>query len=161
LCRLEVKQARDGDEIRPGMMLLAPGDSHMEIGAGRGGSAVRLHQGPMLNSCKPSVDYLFQSAARMHGAGALALIMTGMGADGFDGATAVLNAGGTVIAQDQASSAVWGMPGLVSRAGLAEATLPLDRLAQELTRRTQAGRSVRHTETPSVAARQEAMHGMF
>jgi len=122
---------------------------------------VKLHQGPLLNSCKPSVDYLFQSAARLHGTGALALIMTGMGADGFDGAQGIRSAGGTVIAQDQASSAVWGMPGRVVRAGLADATLPMEQLSEELMRRTCAGRQVRHTDMSAIHARQEAMHGLL
>jgi two-component system, chemotaxis family, protein-glutamate methylesterase/glutaminase len=160
LCALNVCQARDGDIVMPGTIWLAPGDCHMEIAASRGEHVVSLHQGPLLNSCKPSVDYLFRSAAEMYGAGALALIMTGMGADGFDGAQAVRSAGGAVIAQDQASSAVWGMPGRVSRAGLADATLPLGLLAQELIRRTQAGRQIRSSEVPGASSRQEVIHGM-
>jgi two-component system, chemotaxis family, protein-glutamate methylesterase/glutaminase len=161
LCALNVRQARDGDIVRPGSILLAPGDCHMEVAASRGEYVVSLHQGPMLNSCKPSVDYLFRSAAETYGAAALALIMTGMGADGFDGAQAVRSAGGIVIAQDQASSAVWGMPGRVARAGLAEATLPLGLLAQELIRRTHGGRQVRNSEVAAASSRQEVIHGML
>jgi len=161
LCPLNVRQARHGDILKPGTIWLAPGDSHMEIAASRGEHVVSLHHGPMLNSCKPSVDYLFRSAAEMYGAGALALIMTGMGADGLDGALAIRSAGGTVIAQDQASSAVWGMPGRVSRAGLAEATVPLGLLAQELIRRTRAGRQVRNPAVPGVSIRQEVIHGVL
>jgi two-component system, chemotaxis family, protein-glutamate methylesterase/glutaminase len=165
VCALSVRQACDGDVLKPGTIWLAPGDCHMEIASGRGGYVVNLHQGPMLNSCRPSVDYLFQSAARTHGAGTLALVMTGMGADGFDGAQTVLSAGGTVIAQDQATSAVWGMPGRVSRGGIAEATLPLELLAEELMKRTQAGRhrrnSDRNTDLSGVQGRQEVHHGML
>jgi two-component system chemotaxis response regulator CheB len=161
LCQLSVRQACDGDIARPGTIWLAPGDCHMEIATSRGEYVISLHQGPMLNSCKPSVDYLFRSAAQTYGAGVLALIMTGMGADGFDGAQAVRSAGGSVIAQDQTSSAVWGMPGRVARAGLAEAVVPLELLAQELIRRTQAGRHFRNSEVPGSSSRQEVIHGML
>ena len=146
LCRMPVQQAREGDVVRPGAVWLAPGDSHMEIVSARGRHAVKLHQGPLLNSCKPSVDYLFRSAAQSFGASTLALIMTGMGADGFDGAQAVRDAGGTVIAQDQASSAVWGMPGRVARAGLADAIVPLGALAHELVKRVRSGREPRRRD---------------
>ena len=143
ICRMPVKEAAAGDNVVPGGIWLAPGDSHMEIGAN---SAIRLHQGPMLNSCKPSVDYLFRSAAEFYGASTLALIMTGMGADGVNGAEAIHAAGGIVLAQDQASSAVWGMPGRVARAGLAEAVVPLGSLAQELMQRVQGSRHARSRE---------------
>jgi two-component system chemotaxis response regulator CheB len=86
------------------------------------------------------VDYLFSSAARIYGPGTLALVMTGMGSDGLVGARRVHEAGGTVLAQDQASSAVWGMPGRVFEAGLSREPLPLSALAGELTRRVQTGR---------------------
>ncbi len=126
LCCLPVQEARDGAVIQPGSIWLAPGDAHMEMAQGAAGTrVVRLHQGPMLNSCRPSADYLFRSAAQMLGAGTLALVMTGMGSDGFEGAQSVHDVGGTVIAQDEATSAVWGMPGRVARGGLAAATLPL------------------------------------
>lgn len=165
ICALAVKQACDGDAVKAGTILLAPGDSHMEIASGGGGYIVNLHQGPMLNSCMPSVDYLFRSAARAHGSGTLALVMTGMGADGFDGAQAVRSAGGSVIAQDQASSAVWGMPGRVSRGGVAEAAVPLGMLAHELRKRAEAGRDVReknrYTDLSGVQGRQEVRHGML
>ena len=143
LCRMPVLEAAAGDRIAPGGIWLAPGDSHMEIGAN---NMIRLHQGPMLNSCKPSVDYLFRSAAEVYGGSTLALIMTGMGADGVDGAEAIHAAGGIVLAQDQATSAVWGMPGRVARAGLADAVLPLGSLAQELIQRVQSSRPQRSRE---------------
>ena len=135
-CALRVEQAYDNAAIRPGTVWLAPGDAHMEVaprramgdekrGADGCSSRVRLHQQEPLNHCRPSVDYLFFSAARMYGAGTLALVMTGMGADGLNGARAVHEGGGVVLAQDEATSAVWGMPGRVSEAGIANATLPL------------------------------------
>jgi two-component system chemotaxis response regulator CheB len=140
ICRLPVEQARNGAAILPGSVWLAPGDAHMEVvwaAGGRRGGVVKLHQGPPLNSCKPSVDYLFRSAAATYGAGTLALVMTGMGADGLDGCRAVRSAGGTVLAQDEATSAVWGMPGRVAREGLAHALVPLPSLAAALIHRIQ------------------------
>jgi two-component system chemotaxis response regulator CheB len=175
-CSLRVEQAYDNATIRPGTVWLAPGDSHMEVAPRRAmeadgdsgtevSSRVRLHQRDPLNHCRPSVDYLFLSAARMYGAGTLALVMTGMGADGLDGARAVHQSGGVVLAQDEATSAVWGMPGRVSAAGIATATLPLWGIACALTQRVNAGRPAR-SETASCAAsatsmRREMMHGLL
>jgi two-component system chemotaxis response regulator CheB len=150
LCQLQVRQATDGATIEPGTIWLAPGDAHMEVANGVGSwrtgaavSVVKLHHQAPLNSCKPSVDYLFHSAAAVYGAGTLATIMTGMGADGLDGARAIRDAGGSVLAQDAASSAVWGMPGRVVKAGLASAIVPLSSLAAALVDRVQAGRQPR------------------
>ena len=164
LCRLPVQQARDGAVVEPGTIWLAPGDAHMEVAAGPGlkpGRAMaKLHQGIPLNSCKPSADYLFRSAAALYGAGTLAVVMTGMGADGLDGAKAVRDAGGAVLAQDEASSAVWGMPGRVARAGLASAIIPLAALAGTLMDR------VRSTRTPPLRRvapeiRREVLYGLL
>jgi len=152
-CALRVREATDGAELSPGTIWLAPGDKHMEVTgsskstAARGGStgamAVRLHQGPSFNHCKPSVDYLFCSAAMFYGAGTLAVVMTGMGSDGLAGARRVHEVGGVVLTQDAASSAVWGMPGRVFEAGISREPLPLSTLAGELTRRVNAVRSGR------------------
>ncbi len=106
-------------------------------------SRVRLHQQEPLNHCRPSVDYLFFSASRLYGPGTLALVMTGMGADGLNGARAVREIGGVVLAQDKTTSAVWGMPGRVSTAGIANATLPLWGIANALRQRVAAGYPVR------------------
>jgi two-component system chemotaxis response regulator CheB len=171
-CSLHVEQAYDGAVIRQGTVWLAPGDSHMEVADGvlgigeetRRRGRVKLHQRELLNHCRPSVDYLFFSAARMYGAGTLALMMTGMGSDGLDGARAVHESGGVVLAQDEATSAVWGMPGRVAEAGIASATLPLDALADELKQRVYAGRAARmpvqHHAAISVA-RREVIHGLL
>ena len=128
-------------------------------------SRVRLHQQEPLNHCRPSVDYLFFSAARRYGAGTLALVMTGMGADGLNGARAVHDGGGVVLAQDEATSAVWGMPGRVSEAGIASATLPLWGIASAIKQRVSAGRAGR-SEAVSVTAsatvpRREMTHGLL
>jgi two-component system chemotaxis response regulator CheB len=141
LCEMHVLQAADGASAVPGKVFLAPGDAHMEVVHGLRGPAIHLHQGPALNSCRPSVDYLFQSAAQTFGAGTLALVMTGMGSDGVEGAASVRDAGGTVLVQDEATSAVWGMPGRVVQAGLASAALPLNLLADALLQRVAFGRT--------------------
>jgi two-component system chemotaxis response regulator CheB len=173
-CALHVKEAFDSDAVLPGTIWLAPGDSHMEVAPRKmgfgvnDGSAtgravrVRLHQQEPLNHCRPSVDYLFHSAARLYGPSALALMMTGMGADGLGGARAVHEAGGTVLAQDEATSAVWGMPGRVAEAGIADAVLPLAAIAGELRQRTNAGRSMKAAEhaVPAIL-RREGMHGLL
>jgi two-component system, chemotaxis family, protein-glutamate methylesterase/glutaminase len=175
-CALRVEQAYDNATIRPGTVWLAPGDAHMEVAPRRAmsdedrgveacSSRVRLHQQEPLNHCRPSVDYLFFSAARMYGAGTLALVMTGMGADGLNGARAVHEGGGVVLAQDEATSAVWGMPGRVSEAGIASATLPLWGIAGALRQRVGAGRLARaEAVTCSVSAtvpRREMIDGLL
>jgi len=163
-CRLRVREAYDGAELCAGTVWLAPGDAHMEVaeaagrlsaaadGARARGRVVRLHQQMSLNHCKPSVDYLFSSAAMLYGAGTLALVMTGMGSDGLVGARRVHGAGGVVLTQDAATSAVWGMPGRVFDAGLSREPLPLSAMAGELTRRVQAGRRGRLSAHASVQA---------
>jgi two-component system, chemotaxis family, protein-glutamate methylesterase/glutaminase len=176
-CALRVEQAYDNATIRPGTVWLAPGDAHMEVAPRRAMTAdedrntegcstrVRLHQQEPLNHCRPSVDYLFFSAARMYGAGALALVMTGMGADGLNGARAVHDGGGIVLAQDEATSAVWGMPGRVSEAGIASAMLPLWGIAGALKQRVSAGRSARSEAVTCAASatlpRREMTHGLL
>jgi two-component system, chemotaxis family, protein-glutamate methylesterase/glutaminase len=144
---LHVREAHDGAELRAGTVWLAPGDAHMEVAespCGRSrGAVVRLHHQRALNHCKPSVDYLFSSAAQMYGAGTLAVVMTGMGADGLAGARRVYEAGGAVLTQDAATSAVWGMPGRVFAAGISREPLPLKALAGELMSRVRAGRGGR------------------
>jgi two-component system chemotaxis response regulator CheB len=174
-CALRVEQAYDNAAIRPGTVWLAPGDAHMEVAPrramaaegdrGEGSSSrVRLHQQEPLNHCRPSVDYLFFSAARMYGAGTLALVMTGMGADGLNGARAVHDGGGVVLAQDEATSAVWGMPGRISEAGIASGTLPLWGIASALKQRVNAGRLARPevaSASPATVVRREMTYGVL
>jgi two-component system chemotaxis response regulator CheB len=118
---------------------MAAGDWHMIVA--RSASDVRLlvHQGPPENSCRPSVDVLFRSVAEVYGARALAVVLTGMGKDGLIGCEHIKEAGGQVLVQDEATSVVWGMPGFVAQAGLADAVLPLDALGAEIARRAGAG----------------------
>jgi two-component system, chemotaxis family, protein-glutamate methylesterase/glutaminase len=138
LSPLRVVEAADGSPLLPGTVHLAPGDHHLLVrGGGQGGSR-SLHsgltQGPPENFCRPAVDPLFRSAVTAYDGAVLALVLTGMGSDGRSGAAEVRAAGGTVIVQDQASSVVWGMPGAISQAGLADEVLPLDRIPEAIAR---------------------------
>ncbi|TMJ54469.1 MAG: chemotaxis response regulator protein-glutamate methylesterase [Alphaproteobacteria bacterium] len=125
-------EPHDGEPIRPGTIYLAPGGRHMQVERRGRLPVVALDDGPLVNFCRPAVDPLFASAAQVWGGAVLALVLTGMGADGARGAAAIAAAGGSVVAQDEASSVVWGMPGTVARAGLCSAVLPLDRIAPKL-----------------------------
>ena len=125
-------EPHDGEPIRPGTIYLAPGGRHMQVARRDRLPVVALDEGPLVNFCRPAVDPLFASAAQVWGGAVLALVLTGMGADGARGAAAIVAAGGSVVAQDEATSVVWGMPGAVARAGLCSAVLPLDRIAPKL-----------------------------
>ncbi len=136
-CPLRVQEAVEGQPVRAGVIYIAKGSWHMEVLAGaRIGLPATLHlnQGPLENHCRPAVDVLFRSVAAVYGAGALAVVMTGMGSDGMLGCRAIRDHGGSVIAQDEASSTVWGMPGAVVNSGLANKVLPLGAIAPELLR---------------------------
>jgi two-component system chemotaxis response regulator CheB len=122
--------ARNGMAVLPGQILVAPGDAHLTVTvSGQGAAMVRLSQAPAASGCRPSVDPMFASCARLFGCHAMGVVLSGMGRDGAQGAAEIVEAGGTVLAQDAASSAVWGMPGAVAEAGLAAAILPPDQLA--------------------------------
>lgn len=136
---LAVREAEESEPIRPGQVWLAPGNFHMALEQSAVGVTVRLHQGPPENSCRPAVDVLFRSVAELYGPAALAVVLTGMGQDGLRGCESIRAAGGWIIAQDEASSVVWGMPGAVVATGLADQILPLDHIARELTRLTAVG----------------------
>jgi two-component system, chemotaxis family, protein-glutamate methylesterase/glutaminase len=136
-CRLHVREAVEGDPVRAGTIFIARGNWHMEVvGPSRMGSPPTLHltQGPPENHCRPAVDVLFRSLAAVYGAGVLAVVLTGMGSDGMLGCKIICEHGGAVLAQDQATSTVWGMPGAVTNAGLAHKVLPLNQLAPEILR---------------------------
>ncbi|QOY92074.1 chemotaxis response regulator protein-glutamate methylesterase [Paludibaculum fermentans] len=126
LCPLEVREASDGEPLDQPKVLIAPGNYHMRVEAHRQGAMIRLDQEPPLNSCRPSVDALFESMATVFGAGVLAVMLTGMGQDGLNGSRALRSKGACILAQDEATSVVWGMAGAVVNAGLANETLPLD-----------------------------------
>ena len=127
-------EAEHGELVLPGGIYVAPGGRHMRVVRAHDGVRIALGNDPPINFCKPAVDALFSSAAAVWGAGALALVLTGMGCDGTRGAADVVAAGGSVIAQDEASSVVWGMPRSVARAGLCSAVLPLDEIAPRVIR---------------------------
>jgi len=132
---LPVRECRAGEPLVPGCIWIAPGDYHMVVNDESGVVRLRVHQGPRENFCRPSVDVLFRSVAHIYGAKTLAVILTGMGQDGFKGCEELVAEGARVIVQDEATSVVWGMPGFVARAGLAEKILPLDQIGPEILRR--------------------------
>lgn len=130
--RLPVREAAGGERLAPGTVWIAPGDHHLALVRKAGEIRLALNQEPPENSCRPAVDVLFRSAAEVYGPGVLAVVLTGMGHDGLVGATWIKERHGRVIVQDEATSVVWGMPGYVARAGLADQVLPLDRIAGTL-----------------------------
>jgi two-component system chemotaxis response regulator CheB len=134
---LSVAEAVDGQPLKPGMVYVAPGDFHLTVKRRSGAVVTVLDQAAPQNSHRPSADVLFKSVAETYGARGLALVLTGMGQDGVSGAEEVTRAGGRVLVQDEATSVVWEMPGLVVNAGLADAVLPLGQIAGELQRRTE------------------------
>ena len=134
LSPLRVVEAADGSPLVPGTVHLAPGDHHLVIRATGRGLHTGLNQGPPENFCRPAVDPLFRSAVTAYDGAVLALVLTGMGSDGRNGAAEIRAAGGTVVVQDQATSVVWGMPGAIAQAGLADEILPLDRIPDALNR---------------------------
>ena len=134
------REAADGELVLAGTVYLAPGGRHMQVARRNGAAVIALDDGPPINFCKPAVDPLFSSAAEVWGAWNLALVMTGMGSDGTRGATAIVGAGGSVIAQDEATSVIWGMPGRAVEAGLCSAVLALDQIAPVTARLFQGGR---------------------
>jgi two-component system chemotaxis response regulator CheB len=141
LCSATVREAQAGQELRPGDILLAPGGRHLEVVSDGGTQRIRLTDDPPENSCRPSADVLFRSAARLWRAGTLGVVLTGMGRDGLQGCRQIVEAGGAVIAQDEFTSVVWGMPGEVVRAGLADAILPLAQIGVEVALRLKRRRN--------------------
>ncbi|MCK6500010.1 MAG: chemotaxis response regulator protein-glutamate methylesterase [Nitrospira sp.] len=141
---LSVVEGTDGACVEPGGVYLAPGGKHMEVRRDGTQVRLRLHEGPPENSCRPAVDVLFRSVANVYGASTLAVVMTGMGQDGLRGCELIRERGGQVVAQDQATSVVWGMPGYVVQHGLADAVLPLPQIGQDLLRRVQEKRCAVH-----------------
>jgi len=134
LTRRPVHEAVHGEEIAAGTIYMAPGGRHMSVTTKNGVPAIEIGNGAPINFCKPAVDPLFTTAAQIWGTRALAVVLTGMGHDGLAGAHDIVNAGGHVIAQDEASSVIWGMPGQVALAGLCSAVLPIDDIGPKLCR---------------------------
>jgi two-component system chemotaxis response regulator CheB len=130
-----VREAEHDEAVVAGSVYVAPGGRHMRVVRGRDGApAIALGDDPPINFCKPAVDPLLSSAAALWGAGSMALVLTGMGSDGTRGAADIAAAGGSVIAQDEATSVVWGMPRSVAQAGLCSAVLPLGEIAAKVNR---------------------------
>ena len=128
-CPMSVEEARDGDIAEPGRVLVAAGGFHLRLRGSADRAEVYLTDEPQVNSLRPAADVTFRDAVALWGSDVLGVVLTGMGRDGVRGARAIAAAGGMVLAQDEASSAVWGMPGEIVDAGLATAVLPLDRFA--------------------------------
>lgn len=124
--------AINGEELRPGHIYFAPGEMHLKVVRVGPYYALAHYDGQPENFCKPAVDVLFRSAADAFGPGVMGVVLTGMGSDGLEGSRRIVEAGGSVIVQDEASSAVWGMPGAVARAGLAAAVAPINQLADSI-----------------------------
>jgi two-component system, chemotaxis family, protein-glutamate methylesterase/glutaminase len=136
-CRLRVREAAEGLAVVPGNIFIARGDAHLEVlKASSAGHSTTLHltNAPLENYCRPAVDVLFRSLAVAYGGSVLAVVLTGMGSDGLAGCRVLREQGATVLAQDEASSTVWGMPGAVATAGLAHRILPLSEMAPEILR---------------------------
>ena len=131
-CGVPIREAPAGHELRPGDVFLAPGGRHLKVTRSGPKVITHLDDGPPENACRPAADVLFRSAAEAWGRQTLAVVLTGMGKDGLKGSEAIHAAGGTILAQDEMTSVVWGMPGHVARAGLAEAVLPLRQLGVEV-----------------------------
>lgn len=128
----DCREGKDGEAVTPNRIYLAPGNYHMVVEVEGGRKIIRLNQNPPENFCRPSVDPMLRSLAKAYGSRLLVMMLTGMGKDGQAGAEVAVQAGGTVAAQDEETSVVWGMPGAVATAGLCSAVLPLDRLSAYL-----------------------------
>jgi len=144
---IPIHEGSAGIVLSPGQAWIAPGNFHMTVKRTAAGSRLELNQDAPENSCRPAVDVLFRSVAEVYGESVLGVVMTGMGSDGVHGAQRIRERGGEVIIQDEASSVVWGMPGLVHAAGQADAVYPLEQLSQEITRRVVESRS--HAAAPT------------
>lgn len=131
---LPVRECVSGEALTPGCIFLAPGDFHMIVQQEGGRVCLKTHQEARENFCRPSVDVLFRSVARVFGGRTLAVILTGMGQDGLKGCEMLSQCGARICVQDESTSVVWGMPGFVARAGLANKILPLDQIASEIMR---------------------------
>jgi two-component system chemotaxis response regulator CheB len=130
LCAMEVREARNGDSIIPGVALVAPGDYHMVVRRSGARYYVEIGNGEKVSGHRPSVDVLFNSVAKIAGANAIGVILTGMGSDGAKGLLAMKNAGARTIGQDEASCVVYGMPKVAHEIGAVEKQLPLNRVAE-------------------------------
>lgn len=135
VCRLQVREAVAGGEVVAGRVWIARGDWHMTIDRKEAVVRIRNHRAQPENSCRPSVDVMLRSVAKVYGGDSLAVVLTGMGKDGLSGCEAIRRQGGEVLVQDQGSSVVWGMPGFVAQSGLANSVVPIGDMGSEIVRR--------------------------
>lgn len=150
-CHLQVTEGVAGDEVLPKRIYLAPGGVHMVVDKSGTKMQIGINQDPPENSCRPAVDVLFRSAVRAYNDRILAVVLTGMGQDGMLGCEAIKRVGGKVIVQDQATSVVWGMPGAVVNAGLADEVMPVDKIADEINMLARLGRMSLSTKSVGVS----------
>ncbi|MFF8800495.1 MULTISPECIES: chemotaxis response regulator protein-glutamate methylesterase [unclassified Methylobacterium] len=129
---LPAAEGKADERVQPGRIYVAPGGRHMRLSGSATEPVIRLDDGPPVNFCRPAVDVMFLDAAALYGGATLSVILTGMGSDGTAGGRALVEAGGTLLAQDEATSTVWGMPGSVAKAGLCHAVLPLPEIGPAL-----------------------------
>jgi two-component system chemotaxis response regulator CheB len=148
LARLQVQEGREGQRLERGQVWIAPGDQHMTVARKGSEFVLGLNHDPQENSCRPAVDVLFRSVAQSYGANVLAVVLTGMGADGTRGSAVIREAGGEVIVQDEASSVVWGMPGNVVAARLTDRIYPLNGMGPEIVRRVSVRRAIGSSACP-------------
>jgi two-component system, chemotaxis family, protein-glutamate methylesterase/glutaminase len=150
--QISIDEARGGEHLAAGHAWIAPGNFHMTVMRNGTNAVLAINQDPPEHSCRPAVDVLFRSVAAIFGPGTLGVVMTGMGSDGVEGAKQIRQAGGEVIIQDEASSVVWGMPGLTYASGQADAMYPLGQLGQEIVRRVMQNRASAATSQPTTYA---------
>lgn len=131
---MDCHEGKDGELVKPGVVYVAPGDFHMIVEYNPKGNIIRLNKEPPVNFCRPSADPMFYSLAAIYKEKLLTVVLTGMGSDGLNGAKAIAGVGGTIIAQDEESSVVWGMPRAIAEAKLAKAVMPLDQMGLYITR---------------------------
>lgn len=139
--QITIHEGAPGDVLVAGQGWIAPGNFHMYLEQGNSGMTIKTNQDPQENSCRPAVDVLFRSVAKNYGPRALAVVLTGMGQDGLLGGQHIKDAGGQIFVQDEQSSVVWGMPGFVAKAGIADKILPLNQMGAEIIKALKVGRS--------------------
>lgn len=148
-CAITVSEATSGMALEAGKAWIAPGDFHLALESQNGKLQTKIYVGPPENSCRPAADVLFRSVAEHFAGRALGVVLTGMGQDGLRGSEKIYDSGGQIIAQDEATSVVWGMPGFVAQSGIASQVLPLSAIAAEIIRRAAIGRAL-----PRIAPRE-------
>ena len=131
-CGWPAAEGKDGETVKKGHVYIASGDKHMVLEKKDGKVLIRINEDPPVNFCRSAADLLFRSVAEIYGAKTMAAVLTGMGSDGVQGAQNIADAGGTIVAQDEKTSVVWGMPRAVTVAGLCSAVLPLMKIADYL-----------------------------